>query len=292
MTPQDRLPADWPNRDASRFVRAAGLAWHVQVAGSGPALLLLHGTGAATHSWRDMLPLLAAHFTVVAPDLPGHGFTEAPALRRLSLPGMARDLQALLWALDVKPAAVAGHSAGAAVAIRMALDGKLPAVRLVVGLNAALMPLGGVAGQIFSPLAKLLAGLPGLPDLFAWRARDPATVAKLLRDTGSTLDARGVALYARVVREPRHAAAALGMMAHWDLRPLADELPGLQPQLLLAVGAGDRTVPPADSARVQAAVPGAELVSWPGLGHLAHEEAPAQAAAMIVAAARTAGVLP
>ena len=79
---------DWPNREASRFVRAAGLLWHVQVMGQGPVLLLLHGTGAATHSWRAMLPLLARHFTVVAPDLPGHGFTDAPATARLSLPGM------------------------------------------------------------------------------------------------------------------------------------------------------------------------------------------------------------
>ena len=288
--PSDRLPADWPNREHSRFVRAAGLVWHVQVAGSGPVLLMLHGTGAATHSWRDLLPDLASHFTVVAPDLPGHGFTEAPAIRRLSLPGMARDLQALLWALDVKPAVVAGHSAGVAIGVRMCLDGKVQP-RLLVGLNAALLPLGGVAGQIFSPLARLLAGLPGLPDLFAWRARNPATVAKLLRDTGSTLDARGVALYAQVVREPQHAAAALGMMAQWDLQPLENELPGLATRLLLVVGDGDRTVPPADSARVRDMTPDATLVSLPGLGHLAHEEAPARTVALIVEAAREAGVL-
>ena len=290
MKQQDRLPADWPNRESSRFVRAAGLVWHVQVAGSGPVLLLLHGTGAATHSWRDMLPVLAGHFTVVAPDLPGHGFTEAPATRRLSLPGMARDLQALLWALDVKPAVVVGHSAGVAIGVRMCLDGKVQP-GLLVGLNAALLPLGGVPGQIFSPLARLLAGLPGLPDLFAWRARDPATVAKLLRNTGSALDARGVALYARVVREPQHAASALGMMAYWDLHPLQRDLPRLAPRFLLVVGDGDRTVPPADSARVRDMVPGATLMSLPGLGHLAHEEAPDRVCALIVDAAREAGVL-
>ena len=52
--------ADWPNREASRFVEAAGLRWHVQVMGAGPVLLLLHGTGASTHSWRDVMPKLAA----------------------------------------------------------------------------------------------------------------------------------------------------------------------------------------------------------------------------------------
>ncbi|MFZ4410973.1 MAG: alpha/beta fold hydrolase, partial [Paracraurococcus sp.] len=83
------IPADWPNRPTSRLVAAGGLRWHVQVAGTGPVLLLVHGTGAATHSWRDLLPLLARHFTVVAPDLPGHGFTERPRAEGLSLPGMA-----------------------------------------------------------------------------------------------------------------------------------------------------------------------------------------------------------
>ena len=72
----EREGRDWPNRTYSRFVQAARLRWHVQLMGDGPALLLLHGTGAATHSWRALAPLLAERFTVVAPDLPGHGFTQ------------------------------------------------------------------------------------------------------------------------------------------------------------------------------------------------------------------------
>ena len=60
--------------------------------GDGPDLLLLHGSGAATHSWRDLAPLLARDFRVIAPDLPGHGFTETPGGDGLSLPGIgARD---------------------------------------------------------------------------------------------------------------------------------------------------------------------------------------------------------
>ena len=77
---------DWPNRDASRFVDVGRVKWHVQVMGSGPALLLLHGTGAATHSWRDLLPLLARDFTVIASDLPGHGFTEGRPAGGLAMP--------------------------------------------------------------------------------------------------------------------------------------------------------------------------------------------------------------
>ena len=290
-TPQSRLPKDWPNREASQFVRAAGLLWHVQTMGSGPVLLLIHGTGAATHSWRDLAPILARHFTVVAPDLPGHGFTESPAMRRLSLPGMALALQALLRMLNLQPQLGVGHSAGAAILARMALDRQIKP-RGLVGLNAAVMPLGGIPGQIFSPLAKLLVGLPLLPRLFAWRARDAAVVEKLLADTGSTLDARGVALYARVVQQPGHAAAALGMMAHWDLQPLLRDLPRLGPKLLLIIGANDRTIPPDDAARIRDIVPGATVATLPGLGHLAHEEQPQLVADLILDHARATGALP
>ncbi len=290
-TPQTRLPKDWPNRESSHFVRAAGLVWHVQTMGSGPLLLLIHGTGAATHSWRDLAPMLAQHFTVVAPDLPGHGFTECPAMRRLSLPGMALALQALLRTLNLQPQVAVGHSAGVAILARMALDGQIRP-RCLVGLNAALMPLGGIPGQLFSPLAKLLVGLPLLPELFAWRARDTAVVAKLLADTGSTLDARGVALYARVVQQPTHAAAALGMMAHWDLQPLLRGLPRLAPRLLLITGANDRTIPPADATRIRDLVADSAVVTLPALGHLAHEEKPQAVADLILDHARAVGGLP
>ena len=57
------LARTWPNAAHSRFVRAGGIVWHVQMWGHGPPLLLLHGTGAATHSWRGIAPLLAPHFS-------------------------------------------------------------------------------------------------------------------------------------------------------------------------------------------------------------------------------------
>ncbi|MDT7953377.1 MAG: alpha/beta fold hydrolase [Acetobacteraceae bacterium] len=282
--------AGWPNREWSRFVRAGGLEWHVQVAGEGPVLLMLHGTGAATHSWRGLLPLLTAHFTVVAPDLPGHGYTDAPATSRLSLPGMARALQTLLWTLDLTPVLAAGHSAGAPILVRMLLDGQV-APRGLIGLNGALLPLGGMAGQLFSPLAKLLTGLPGLPDLFAWRARDRGVVERLLAATGSRVDAEGVRLYQRVVTRRSHAAAALGMMAHWDLPSLTGNFARIEIPVLLIAGENDRTVPPTQSEEVAAQVQKGRYVGLPGLGHLAHEEDPAAIANLIDAFAAELGIL-
>ena len=283
---------DWPNREASRFIRAAGFGWHVQVIGQGPPILLLHGTAAATHSWRGMMPLLAARFTVIAPDLPGHGFTETPALSRMSLPGMAAALKSLLQTLEIAPRLIVGHSAGAAIALRMVLDGPASPAGLpvgIIGLNAALKPFDGVAGQIFSPLAKLLVGLPLLPELFAWRAKNMAMVGKLLADTGSPLDPEGVALYARIIQDPRHTAAALAMMARWDLKPLIAELPRLTLPLLLLAGDEDRAIPPTVSDDAARLIPRARVIHLPGQGHLGHEQDPAGTAAIIEAFATEVG---
>jgi magnesium chelatase accessory protein len=272
---------DWPNREHSRFLRAGGIDWHVQVAGQGPVVLLLHGTAAATHSWRDVLPLLAPHAMVVAPDLPGHGFTGMPGDPGLTLPGMARLVEALLDALGVKPDLVAGHSAGAAVALRMALDGRI-APQAVVSLNGALTPLGEEHAAFFTRAARLLVGLPFVPKLFAWRAANRAVAERLLRDTGSTIDARGVDLYARLFRRAGHLSGALRMMANWDLRPMLRDLPRLHADLLLVVGANDRTIPPAKARRVREILPAARIETLPGLGHLAHEERPEQVAGLLL----------
>ncbi len=259
---------------------AGGLRWHVQVLGQGPVLLLIHGTGAATHSWRDLAPLLAAQFTVVAPDLPGHGFTETPAAAGLSLPGMAAGLAALLAVLDVKPDLALGHSAGAAILARLCLDGRI-APRALISLNGALLPLRGLAGQVFSPAAKLLAANPLVPRLFAWRAAGPDAVERLVASTGSRLPPQGVELYRRLVTTPSHVAATLRMMANWDLQPLAKELPQLKVPLVLVVAEADTTVRPAEAQRVRVLLPNAELITLPGLGHLAHEERPEQVAALV-----------
>lgn len=285
----ERDGRDWPNRAASRFVEAAGLRWHVQVTGAGPVVLLVHGTGAATHSWRSLLPLLARHFTVVAPDLPGHGFTAMPhAARGVSLPGMAAGLQALLRALDLRPDLAVGHSAGAAVLARMCLDGAIAPGRLI-SLNGALMPLLGVPGRIFSPLARMFSNSSFMPRLFAFHAGvDANVVPRLIRNTGSRLDAEGERLYRLVARSPQHVGAAFAMMANWDLHPLVRDLPKLAAPLVLAVGTDDRTIRPSDAARVRALLPQARIVPLRGLGHLAHEERPEAVAALIEAEAQAA----
>lgn len=273
--------ADWPNREASRFVEAAGLRWHVQVMGQGPAILLLHGTGASTHSWRDVMPILAARYTVIAPDLPGHAFSNPAPKASLSLPGMSAAIASLLRALDIAPAFAAGHSAGAAVLVRMAVE-RLAYPAGLLSFNGAFFPVSGLAGQFFSPIAKAVAGASLLQSLFA-RMADRKSVERLLRDTGSTIDARGLALYQRLFSNQGHVAGTLGMMAAWDLHWMGQDLRNLPIPLSLVRGAKDRTIAPSEAEQAARLVPTATILDMEG-GHLAHEEDPETAARLITGA--------
>ena len=276
----ERDGKDWPNRETSRFVTANGLRFHVQIAGAGPVMLLLHGTGASTHSWRGLLPLLAKHFTIVAPDLPGHGFTGDPGMNGLSITGMARSIRALLNEMKLEPVLGVGHSAGAAILIRMALDKQL-APDSIISLNGALVPFGGFAGQFFAPIARMFATLPLMTTMFAWRARDPRVIDDILKQTGSRLDPDGIALYRRLAGNGEHISAALGMMANWDLHTLERDMLRLQTPLVLVAGLRDEMVRPSVSRDVKERLKTASLVNLPGLGHLAHEENPDLVAELI-----------
>ena len=271
---------DWPHRSASRFLRAGRTEWHVQIMGQGPDCLLIHGTGAASHSWRGLMPLLAERFRVIAPDLPGHGFSRAASMLQVSLPGMAGELSALLEALEAAPRLAIGHSAGGPVLAQMCLDRAIAPDRLVT-VNAAFLPFKGMAAQVFPPIAKALIWNPFVPQMVAWTARDRGAVQRLLDGTGSRIDARGIDLYWRLFQNRHHVQATLNMMARWDLNALLERLPGLDRPMTLLAARGDKTVPPQDQADVAAKTPGAEVIWLEALGHLAHEEAPERVANLV-----------
>jgi magnesium chelatase accessory protein len=264
----------WPNDRCSRFVEAGGILWHVQQMGTGPAVVLVHGTGASTHSWRDLMPILAHRFCVIAMDLPGHGFSEMLEPKESSIAGVSRALAALLRVLEVDPRYCVGHSAGAVVSCRMALDGFVHP-DLIISLNGAFLPLGGRASQLLSPVARLLGSNKLMGSLIARRTTaNPASVGRLVASTGSKLDDAGIELYARLLRNPRHVTGALRMMGNWDLAEFGRDMPRLTVPLILVVGDHDRMVPPQQALQVQEMLPDAQITWLPGLGHLAHEENP------------------
>jgi magnesium chelatase accessory protein len=276
-----REGARWPHRDASRFVEAGGLRWHVQVMGEGPVALLIHGTGAASHSWRGLMPLLAERYQVVAIDLPGHGFTCEPGTGGYALPEMAVAIGQLLAQLAVKPALVIGHSAGAAIAAQLALTGVTDCP--IVAINGALLPFPGAAKVIFPTMAKALFLNPIVPRLFSLQGQSRRLVKNFLeRSTGSRIDDEGARTYQSLFAHSGHCGAALGMMAWWNLDRLDAQLDKLAVPMLLLAGDRDAAVPPSVSDRVAKRLAGAEVLRLPGIGHLAHEEAPEVVASAIL----------
>ena len=283
-TEYKRVAAIWPNADASEFIHAGRLLWHVQrnfrATDGAPILLLLHGTGASAHSWVALLEELSLDFRVIAPDLPGHGYTERPSLSQLSLQGMSTLLKSLLTKLEVSPDLVVGHSAGAAIGANMCLQGMLSPIGLV-SIGGAFMPIGGSKNGLFSLAAKLLAGNPIVSRIFAWRARDPSVVRELMGRTGSIIDEESHACYSCLAQNPRHVSSALGMMANWNLQGLVRQMPVLETPLLILNGAKDGMIPASDGNKLQRLVPNSKLEIAKDCGHLIHEEDPALVARSI-----------
>lgn len=269
----DREGQQWPLRETSRFVRSGHLVWHVQVLGpeNAPACLLVHGTGAASHSFRGLAPLLAKDWRVFVPDLPGHGFTRGTRRRDLTLPGMATALSGLLATIDRAPAICIGHSAGTAILLHMCLEGQITP-RKVFGINSALEAIPG--NSILSPLAKILFFNPFTSDAVALHARLGGLVTRLLKGTGSTIDRDGIDCYRLLISHPSHVKGALGMMANWDLDPLIAKLSHIQTPVNLISAADDPMVPARVSRSAARYLPSGQAASVKHGGHLVHEVDP------------------
>lgn len=265
----------WPNHQASRHVRVRPHEWHIQEMGAGKSVLLLHGAGASTHSWRDIMPRLAKSHHVVALDLPGQGFTRAGSMRRCGLDQMAEDIAALCAAQGWRFDAIIGHSAGAPLALR--LSEILPCdmrPKLLLGLNPALGNFDGIAGWLFPVLAKFLAMNPLTSYMFAGRTPQLSRAKRIIQSTGSQLDQHGLTLYARLIADRGHVEATLQMMAQWQIDPLLNRLDHIDTPCHFITGARDRAVPPETAKAAATRLPNCALTNFPDLGHLAHEEAP------------------
>ncbi len=264
---------------AGHFVEANRLKWYVEEMGQGSTILLVHGTAASVHSWRDVMPLLAKSHHIVAIDLPGHGQTASRSSGDFKLEHMGDGLAAVMKAMALSPETVVGHSAGAAI-LAYACARKLLRPQSYISFNGAFYPFGGWAGSLFSPIAKLAAFNSFLPRILSGLA-SRAMVEKLLRDTGSAISPEGVDLYFNLFKQPNHVASALGMMASWDLSGMDANLARLEPRAVFVAGEQDKAVPPNAADRAAARCRNAKSVHIQGLGHLMHEENPALAAEII-----------
>lgn len=272
------LPS-WPHSETSRFIRIKTIEWHIQEMGRGPLLLLIHGAGASVHTWRDVMPLLARNWHVVALDLPGQGFTRTATLTRSGLDPMTEDIAALCRAEGWPPCAIIGHSAGAAIALNLTrLFERPPAV---IGINAALGQFKGIASWLFPFLARILALNPLTASVFTLGGPNRERTRRLIGGTGSHLDERGLSLYAALFADRAHVDATLQMMTQWQIGTLTSRLAKIVSPTLLVTATGDRAVSPDTSDRAARVMKHAEVRQLAGLGHLCHEEAPEQMVELI-----------
>jgi pimeloyl-ACP methyl ester carboxylesterase len=126
--------------------------------GTGPALLLLHGLGCDSSTWSEVMPKLAEHFTVIAPDLLGHGESDKPNAD-YSLGGYANGMRDLLTILGIDKVTVVGHSFGGGVAMQFAYQFPDRTERVV------LVSTGGLGKEV-TPLIRFLT-VPGSGSLLA-----------------------------------------------------------------------------------------------------------------------------
>jgi pimeloyl-ACP methyl ester carboxylesterase len=118
LRPFDEIRREAP---AGQFVRAGGQLVHVEQAGSGEPVVLLHGFGASTYSWRKVVPALAERYRVVAIDLNGFGYTQRPRSREsYTREGQAKLVTDTMDALGIARAHLVGHSYGGGITLYLA----------------------------------------------------------------------------------------------------------------------------------------------------------------------------
>jgi pimeloyl-ACP methyl ester carboxylesterase len=248
-------------------------------AGSGQALVLVHGLAGSSRTWQDVMPTLARTHDVIAPDLLGHGESAKP-MGDYSLGAHASGLRDLLARLGVSSATFVGHSYGGGVAMQVAYQHPELCERLV------LVDSGGLGREV-SWLLRLGA-LPfaeqAMPLIFSRWVADKAT------DVGRTLGRRGLrsALLDEMWRSYSSLARSEDRKAFVrTIRTVVDSggqtvsaldrlyLAGHVPTLIVW-GERDRIIPVSHAHLAHEAMKGSRLEVLPGVGHYPQAEAPAR----------------
>ena len=245
--------------------------------GEGPAVLLIHGMAGSSNTWREVMPLLAHGYDVIAPDLLGHGESAKP-LGDYSLGAFASGLRDFLGALEVERATIVGQSLGGGVAMQLAYQHPELAERLV------LVNSGGLGREV-SWILRALA-LPGveyvMPVFFPsfvrakgnrisrWLHRQGVRApyaAELWRAYQSLVDTENRQAFVRTLRavvEPGGQSVSAR-----DRLYLTTAMP-----TLIIWGDCDNIIPIQHAHEAHAAMPGSRLEIFHGIGHFPHVEHP------------------
>ncbi|MDX2184234.1 MAG: alpha/beta fold hydrolase [Gemmatimonadaceae bacterium] len=262
---------------ASRFVQVGTQRVHVRDEGAGPAIVLIHGTGASLHTWDAWAVALRDSFRVVRFDLPGFGLTGPSATGDYSIEALTAFVGAALDALQVPSAILVGNSLGGEVAWQFAL--RAPArVRGLVLVDPAGLPIDAPP-----PMAMRIARTPVVNALV--RVVSPrALVRKSLLDVyanDALVSDTLVDRYWALLRRPGARDAFVRRVQ--GQRYAADApLERLAVPTLVVWGAADTWIPAALATEFVRRIPGASLAMIPDAGHVPHEEAPAATLAPVL----------
>ena len=274
------IPNWWPNRSNSEFIKSDNYNWHIQKFGStGKKLLLIHGTGASSHSWYPLIENLNLECEILCLDLPGHGFTRALARQKKQLMIIVDQISLLLRNIDFYPNIIMGHSAGAAVAYELAK--KIETKPNTIAINAAFGQFSGLAGVAFPYFAKIASSTTIPARFLSLLASKEEIVRKLLASTGSIIPELQIKCYQYLFSNTEHVDGTLQMMADWDLGYFLDRLPEETAPIHFLVGDKDTTVPPHISTSWDQSMPNSSLTQFNGLGHLLHEESPSTVSSIL-----------
>jgi pimeloyl-ACP methyl ester carboxylesterase len=254
--------------------------------GSGPALLLLHGVANSSATWESVAPGLAEHFTLIAPDLLGHGESATPR-GDYSLGAHASGARDVLTALGLERATVVGHSLGGGIAMQFAYQFPERSERLVLvssgGLGREvhlLLRAAALPGADYVLPALTSAGLlrvgRGVGGLLRRLRLAPGGDLEVLAQGFASLDnagSRQAFLHTvRSVIEP----SGQRVSAHDRL-----DLAGLLPSLIVW-GEKDSIIPVEHGEAAHAAMPGSRFEVFPGAGHMPHDTDPERFASLLI----------
>lgn len=250
-----------------RFLKVGrSRVFHYDV-GSGEPVVLLHGYNHHAEAWvRNIGPLAAAGWRVIALDLPGFGRSGVPRMK-YTLTGYSRFLTAFLSALDIDAAHLVGSSMGGAISLRAALDTP-ERVRSVTGVDAAgfFTSIPRAWAIAANPVAQaLIRPFLGQKRLLEWSHSRAYYDSKI-----SSADQTD--LMAEAFLQPGYKDHILGMAESMLLAPdeelLWEALPGIKPPVLIVWGRQDRTISVRHAYRAAQRIPTAEIVVYDHCGHL------------------------
>jgi pimeloyl-ACP methyl ester carboxylesterase len=243
-------------------------------AGSGPALLLVHGLLGYSFSWRFTIPALARHATVYAIDLLGTGFSDRPPGLDCSFKVSAERLVRFMDATDLPACDLLGTSHGGAVSMMAATMAPDRIRRLILvdpvnpwsahGKRLTVFLSNGLIAPLFVSLA------PRLPMLHAFYHR------RMFGDR-RRIPADSLEGYLEPMRIPGSYDYAIGVVSSWnrDLEQLESMLPRIKSiPTLLIWGTADTAVDPDSAAQLKQVFSDCQLVTFDGVGHLPYEEVP------------------